>query len=125
MSFSHKYFPLCLTAADEDIRLDSPSFKVRDFDISGSPSLRDHSCMFISVQFRVRSSPSVIITFLTNIVGIREVEGLVIGLSEMQKSNRCIEYYGVLKKQNQTNNKNNKATACDKNNKAMIDNIES
>ena len=117
LSFSHKYIPLSLTVADGDIRLDSPSFKVRDFDISGSPSLRDHLYMFISVlQLRVRSFPSLIHTFLTNTVGKRVLEGVVVGLSETQKKiKRSIKYYGQIelknKETNKSNNNNNKTTA--------------
>ena len=70
--------------------MDSPSFKVRSSDMSGLPSSRDHSCVFISVvQLRVKSSPSVILTFLTNVVGttVVVVEVVVVGLSVTDASN--------------------------------------
>ena len=72
------------------MRLNSPFSKVRSFDMSGVPSSRDHSCVFISVvQLRVKSSPSVILTFLTNVVGttVVVVEVVVVGLSVTDASN--------------------------------------
>ena len=110
MLFLHKYFPLSLTVA-EVINLDFPSSKVRDFDTTGSPSSRDHSCMFISeVQLRVTSSPSVIPTFLTSIVGLRVgvVGGSVVGLSKTQKS---YEQTVLKKRKKDEQTNNNKSTA--------------
>ena len=103
----------------EVISLDFPSSKVRDFDTTGSPSSRDHSCMFISeVQLRATSSPSVIPTFLTSIVGLRVgvVGGSVVGLSKTQKSYEQT----VLKKRKKRRANKQQQIDSDKNNKIIL-----